>query len=62
MVVQYEYSIKLSEGVNYKGKMFAMAHHSVEMIKARAFNYFKCIPYNYHYNVTIDDVSVRKVG
>lgn len=61
MRVQYQYSIKLFEGVYFTGKTFAMAKDTQERVKAKVLNYFNAIPKCGNANLTIDDVALRKV-
>lgn len=61
MRIQYQYSIKLFEGVYFTGKTFAMAKDTQERVKTKVLNYFNAIPKCGNYNLTIDDVALRKV-
>jgi hypothetical protein len=66
MRVQYEYSIKLSEGTYFTSKAYAMDKDTQERVKVRVLNYFSGLSFftgiaKCGFDFTIDDVTLRKV-
>ena len=61
MRVQYQYSIKLFEGVYFTGKTFAMSKDTQERVKTKVLNYFSAVPKSRDIKLTVDDVTLRKV-